>query len=164
MKQKEPLLKEQNGSLCYFSRYWVHNIAWREKQSIYTFPENTQLGSSLAVRDYNVVMLISKSKALFSTSFCILITSYRRQIIKWLKKVKENNHSWSNLLVNFVEIIPPFNTDHQNRITVLLKGNVYFLLCAQINAIEFSYKTDKQNECQFSISLFITWLYTASKL
>lgn len=77
--------------------------------------------------------------------------------------MKENNHSWSNFLVNFVEIIPPFNTDHQNSIMVLIKGNVYFLLCAQINAIEVSYKTLKK-EFQFSINLFITWLYMASKL
>lgn len=77
MKQKEPLLKEQSGSLFYFS-YSLEG----KKKSIYTFPENTQLGSSLAVRDYNVVMLISKIKALVSILFCIMITSYRRQIIK----------------------------------------------------------------------------------
>ena len=119
---------------------FISHLAWREKKkkSIYTFPENTQLGSSLAVRDYNVVMLISKIKALVSILFCIMITSYRRQIIKWFKKVKETitieaislRILWKLINHLSIQIIKISRM-------VLIKGNGYFLLCAQINMIEF---------------------------
>lgn len=50
------------------------------------------------------------------------------------------------------------------RNALLIKDDVYFQLCAQINAIKFSYKTNKQCKCQFPIYFVITWLYMASRL
>lgn len=60
----------------------LKNVSLTGKQRIYKLPENTQLVSSLSLRDYSAVMLNFKIIALSHMLFYILTTSYDRQIIK----------------------------------------------------------------------------------